>query len=418
MSRFKNLVIKVIAHEFLTASFWVFLSTASINVGNYLYHLLMGRLLGPEEYGVLEGTISFLYILSVPFSTLNLVIVKFISTYKGKRDDRRISSFYYYLRFKFLLYGSVFTLILIVISPLIISLLHLSSWYLPVLLAISFFISFFSILNKGVLQGLFKFPQIFIVSLVETISKLGIAVLLVVIGFKAVGAFASLLIAGTIGYFIALFYIRFKRFKGEAFIETKKIFKYSIPVFLTSLATTSLFTADIILVRYFFSGVDSGYYAALSVLGKVIFFAIWPITIVLFPMVSTRHSSGKNYKHLFFLSLGLSLVIASSLTIIYYTFPNFMISILFGYKYIRIAPLLGMFAIFISFYSLSSLLSNFYLSLNKSLTGIICSFFAVLQIILIIMNHKDLLQIVEMSTIATSLLFVSLVMYYPFKSKN
>src|SRR3990167_10117453 len=102
------------------------------NAGNYFYHLLMGRMLGPESYGVLESTISFLYILSVPFMTLTLIIVKFVSAYKGKQDYKSISGFYFYLRKNLFIFGLIATLIILLLSPIIISLLHLPSILFPI----------------------------------------------------------------------------------------------------------------------------------------------------------------------------------------------------------------------------------------------------------------------------------------------
>jgi O-antigen/teichoic acid export membrane protein len=113
MNLLLNNIKKIIRNEFFNASIWVFLATGTMSVGNYFYHLLMGRMLGPESYGVLESTISFLYILSVPFNTLTLIIVKFVSAYKGKQDYKSISGFYFYLRKNLFIFGLIATLIIL-----------------------------------------------------------------------------------------------------------------------------------------------------------------------------------------------------------------------------------------------------------------------------------------------------------------
>lgn len=413
-----NSIKKITRNEFFNASIWAFLAVGILNAGNYFYHLLMGRMLGPSSYGVLESTISFLYILSVPFMTLNLIIVKFVSAYKGKQDYKSISGFYFYLRKNLFIFGLIATLIILLLSPVIISLLHLPSILFPVFISINFFIGLFSILAKSMLQGFLKFFAFFVTNIIEVLTKIALAVVLVVLGFKAAGAYFALVFSVMAGYLAASYFVRKEKLSFEKFVESRNILKYSIPVFLTTLGLISLFTTDIILVRFFFPGVESGYYAALSVLGKVIFFASSPFTIVLFPIVSGKHAVGKKFQHLLFTSFGLTAIIALVLVVIYYLFPEFMVRILFGKQYLRIVPLLGFFGVFIGIYSLCALLANFYLSIHGKIVPFFVMIAAILQIFLIILFHKDLLQIINVSIIITSILLIVLIAYYPFTVKQ
>lgn len=410
-----DLIKKLINSEFFKASFWVFLATGVLNAGNYFYHLLMGRMLGPELYGVLESVISLFYIVSIPFIPLTLIIVKFVSAYKGKQDRDAISSFYYFLKKRLIVFGGLVTIVLFALAPAITSFLHLPDIYIPVIMAITFFIGIFAVLVKGVLQGLLNFFGLFIANTLEIVSKLGIAIILVYFGFKALGAFFALGASFLIGLIAAFYFLKKENFgKVGKFSEGKEIFKYSIPVFFTSLGLTSLFTTDIILVRNLFSGVDSGYYAALSVLGKVIFFASFPVTIVLFPMVSEKSAAGKEYKNLFFISIALTLGIAGFIVSLYYFLPQTMISLLFGTNYLSISPLLAIFGAFIAIYSLCSLFANFYLSIHKTLVSFFVIIASIIQIILIFLFHNSLLQVIEMSIISSALLLIFLLIYYPF----
>lgn len=418
MNLLLNNIKKIIRNEFFNASIWAFLATGTMSVGNYFYHLLMGRMLGPESYGVLESTISFLYILSVPFNTLTLIIVKFVSAYKGKQDYKSISGFYFYLRKNLFIFGLIATLIILLLSPIIISLLHLPSILFPVFISINFFIGLFSVLTKSMLQGFLKFSAFFVANATEILTKIILAVILVILGFSVIGAYFALIASVVVSYLVASYFIKKEKLNFEKFTENRNIFKYSIPVFLTTLSLTSLFTTDIILVRFFFPGVESGYYAALSVLGKVIFFASSPLTIVMFPIVSEKHAVGKKFQHLIFTSFVLTLVIALVLIVTYYLFPEFMVGILFGNKYLRIVPLLGFFGVFIGLYSLCGLLANFYLSIHRRIVSFFVMIAAILQIFLIILFHRDLLQIINISIIITSILLVVLIAYYPFSIKQ
>lgn len=418
MNLLLNSVKKITKNEFFNASIWVFLATGTMSVGNYLYHLLMGRMLGPESYGVLESTISFLYILSVPFMALTLIIVKFVSAYKGKQDYKSISGFYFYLRKNLFIFGLIATLIILLLSPVIISLLHLPSILFPVLIGINFFIGLFSVLTKSMLQGLLRFSVFFIANITEALTKIILAVILVILGFRATGAYFALVASIFVGYLAASYFVKKEKLSFEKFTQSRNIFRYSVPVFLTILSLTSLFTTDIILVRFFFSGAESGYYAALSVLGKIIFFASSPLTVAMFPIVSEKHAVGKKFQHLVFTGFGLTAIIALVLIAAYYLFPEFMVGILFGSQYLRIVPLLGIFGVFIGIYSLCVLLANFYLSIHRKIVSFFVMIAAILQIFFIVLFHRDLLQVVNISIVITSILLTALIVYYPFSVKQ
>lgn len=406
---------KIVNSEFFQASFWIFLSTGVINVGNYLYHLIMGRMLGPETYGLLESVISLFVILAIPFSPLTLVIVKFISVYKGKNDSLSISSLYFYFRQKLFIWGLITSVVLILSSSLIMTFLHIKDLRFPLLISLTFFIGLFSILLKSMLQGLFKFSGLFFSNAIEIVVKVSTAILLVVFGFKALGAFSSIALGTVFGITTALYFLRKEKFvNSKKFLESKEIFKYSIPVFITTFGLTSLFTTDVVLVRNLFSAVDSGFYAALSVLGKIIFFATFPITMVLFPLVSRRHSSGEHYKHLLSIALLLNLSLAGVIVLVYFLFPTLMVNLLFGPKFLSVTPLLGLFGVFIAIYSFCSLLANFYLSVHKSKVSVLVFLASISQVILIYLFHSNLSQVITMSIIVNLALLASLLLYYPF----
>ncbi len=411
-----KLISKIIKDQFFSATFWVFLGTGFINVGNYLYHLLMGRMLGVALYGALESMISALYILSVPTLTMTLVIVKFVSSHKGRGEHVLINNLYSYVLNKLLIYGSIVLVILTIASPFIQSFLHLPSLILALILSLSFFVNLFYFLNKSILQGVSSFFKLSVLSILESFIKVFFAIFLVYLGFKVEGAYGAVVVSIAVALIVSFFYIKnivklgFTR--RVNYIHSRDLLKFSFPTFVTSLALTSMFTTDVILARHFFPGVESGYYSALSVLGKIIYFAASPIVLVLFPMVSEHHARGENYKRFLLLGTILTLIISSLITVLYFLKPEFMVLLLFGQKYLAITGSLGIFAVFIALLSLSGLFANFYLSIHKTSPSYIVAFAASLQIVLIILFHKNLYEIIFISLGAAFLLLLGLLLYY------
>lgn len=411
---------KIFRHRFVSATIWMTMGTGFLSFGNFLYHFIMVRLLDVVQYGLLESVIALLYILSIPLATLSLVIVKFISSYKGANDFVSLYGFYGYMRSKLFTFGVLFSLVLFALSPLITSFLHLPGWEIPLMLAVASIVWGFNVLEKGTLQGLSHFLRLSVANIIETVAKILLSTLLVIVGFAVGGAFFGIVFSAFVGYAVA--HLLLKKFivRSDPLASRKKLLHFAIPVFIITGAFASLYTTDILLVRHFFPGVESGYYAALSVLGKIIFFAASPLMQVMFPLVSEYHASKKKYTHFLFLSLALTLLIVSFGTLIFFLFPTFIVTFLLaGKDYLAITPYLGYFAIFMSLYALCFLLANFYLSIRKTKTMFFVVIGSLLQIVLIWVFHASLTEIINASIAATFLLLISLLVYYPYaKTKS
>ncbi len=97
---------------------------------NYLYHAVMGRLLGPSGYGDLAALFSFLGIVSMIPASLGLVVVKFVSS---SNDKEEIKNFVGWLNKKISLIAFVFFIIISLSSSLTANFLHIDNPVLVIL---------------------------------------------------------------------------------------------------------------------------------------------------------------------------------------------------------------------------------------------------------------------------------------------
>lgn len=398
----------------LRGSFVVLLGSVAANLGAYLYHLAMGRFLGPADYSVLESLISVLYYLGIPMAVFGVVVVKYIS---GEKDSEKVGRFITKTLKKISLWGVLGLGIFLLGFPLLKQLLKVESFWLFLGLGIYAYTGVFTSLFSAALQGIMKFKHLSIFGIFSTWSKLVISLLLLLLGFKVHGAVSALVLSSLLSVYLGLKLVKkFVKIFDSDKISIKGSFNnikpYTFAVFLTNLSLVSLFTADIILARYFLSPVEAGYYASLSVLGKVIFFASSPVGAVMFPMVSSKHTAGESYHKLFWLSFLMILPISLIITFVYFTFPELMISLLFGKAYLEGASSLGLFAVFLTLYSLCSLFLNFYLSISQIKAIFLSVFFAIVQVILIYFNHGSISEIVKVNILTLSLLLVGLLLFY------
>ena len=326
---------KILKNQLIAGSFVLFVGSMFANFGSYLYHLLMGRMLGPVNYGVLTALISLLYIISIPALTLATTIVKFASVAKAKKNYAKVYFLFYDFSRKLLVVSVIIFILFAFGSQVIAEFLQIPSRALIILTSSLFLISLLPTVNNGILQAFLNFPFLAANSIFGVILKLALAVGLVKLGFSVGGAMMAILISSLIIYLVSFFPLRFLwqykqslllRNKGKvAKIDWSKITSYAAPVFLAVLGLTSLYTTDIILVKHFFPAFQAGLYAALAVMGKIIFFASNTVPMVMFPLVSERHENGGRYRP--FLSQSLILVsgLSAGITGFYFLFPKFMI---------------------------------------------------------------------------------------------
>jgi O-antigen/teichoic acid export membrane protein len=410
LKKFKS----VIFHPFFASSAIMVIGSNFANVLAFIYHLVIGRLLGPIHYGELAAVISLATMFSAVFTFLNTVIIKFTSSAKNKHEEDYIFSWFTQKSFVLALILFVLTLIL---SPVFASFLHIDIKIIFILPLFLFF-SILSMVYKAFLQGILKFYETILSLNLEFLLRLILGIIFVYLGLSVFGAVAGIVIAGICGFLIAFYFLRkYKIFtKNKGINITKEIFSYTLPAFIFSLTSTSFLTTDVLLAKHFLISHDAGIYASLSNLGKIILFGTAPIGAVMFPMISKRFSLSQKYLNIFFLSLILTFLASFIVLVFYQVFPTIAIKTLYGKGFLDGSTYLVWFGLFAACYSLTNLICSFYLSINKIKVIVLPVVFSILQIIGIVFIHDSLLSIIIVSLVSATLLLVSLVIYFVYET--
>ncbi len=402
----KQKVLRLVRHPLFSGSAVMIIGTNLNNVLSYLFHLFMGRMLGPAAYGEMAALFSLIILVSTVPSSLSLAVIKFVSSAKNPDSLSRFMSLILVWSG---LVGGVITLLLLLFSRPLSSFLNLSSPVPVFIISWAFVFLLPSFALKSALQGLLQFNSYVVNILAESGSKLLFGILFVQIGWSVSGSISGILVSTLIGLFIGYLYVsKTVRFAFPKFFPLGSFLRYSVPVMIYSLAGTSLFTTDLILVKHFFSPFDAGTYAALSTMGKIIIFGAGPVSGVMFPLVSRRHASHDHYRKIFWYGFALTGAICLAVLAVYFAFPRFAVSLLYGHKYLQAAGLLFPFGIFITLYTLSSFLVGFFLSVSYTRVVWITVLAAVAQIIGIFLFHSTIFSVIFVSIIVSLLLFLGL----------
>lgn len=396
---------------FMRNSLILFMCTMFLHLSGYIYHLFMGRMLGPADYGILGSLQALIYIMVIPFNTIQTSITNFIARFKVRKEEEKISYLISYSLKKWSIYGLVTMLLFFAISPFIASFLKIPSLTPLFILGVFMFSAFLLAIGRGTLQGFQKFSQLGFNYAFEGIVKVIAGLSLVYFGFKVNGAAAGgFTIPYAACFLISLFFLIPLRKKKKEKFDTSHMAKYSFPVLLMMIATTAMYTIDMILVKHFFNDVDAGYYAALSLIGKIVFFGSMSIALVMFPKVAELHESKGNYKRTLRKSLFLTSAFCALVTLCYFVFPKLMVAALFGSKYASIIPLIGPFGFFMSMVSLTYLLAYYNISLNKKKFMYILIPLVILEAVLITLFHSSITQIIYTLICLGVVMFVSMLL--------
>ena len=412
---------RIIAHELVSGSFYLFLGSIFANILAFLLNLFLARNLSYVDYGIFASLLSVITLAYIPAGSINTIIVKFATKYYSQNEMDKVYSFYF-LSAKFILFlaFALFLFFLILSAPLSAFLRLNNIWY-GVVVSLVISIYYLNSLNVAFLQSLLKFPFISFLNTVGGVIKLIVGILFVFAGFKAFSGLWSIFFMTLGSFFVAFIPLRgilSQRNIKKISIPTKEIMRYSIPAFFTVLFLTSFTSTDVILVKHFFDSHQAGFYAGLSLMGKVIFYFTFPIPMVMFPLLIKRHTLGQAYKKLFYLALILVFIPAILITGFYYLFPQTTINLFLGGRdYLMLSKYLGIFGLYVTIFSLVNVCVNFFLSFNETKIVYFVIIAAIFQIVLIYLFHADFYQVIYVSITVATILLATLLTYY-FKKFN
>jgi len=416
MSILRYIFTRLLSHAAAKNGFIVLSGSVITNVLAYLYHLIVGRILGPVYYGEFAALLSLFYIINVPSLVIQTVLTKQFSILKARKEDEQAKQLFI-SSIKWI--GAVSSLGFLFLYPIVpyltvqIKISSASYFYWMYGIFISFFLT---IVPVSVLQAYQMFFQYNIFVILGALLRLFFGALLSLfgVGWVLIGNIFSNLVS-FISFFIPLRFLLYYKNKPVT-LPIKNVLIYSIPSLFSIVSITAIFSQDVLLVKRFFSSYDAGIYSALSILGKVIFYASSAISVVVFPMIAERTELMQRHKRLVWFSLATVLGISLLITGIYALIPKLVVWLLLGNAFMDAAAHLGLFGLFLTFYSAANLLIISLLAQGNTRVWLMPMVAALLQVILISIYHANLQTVVWINIIITVTLFLSLLLYYRYAS--
>jgi len=391
--------------ELLKQTGLMFVGTGLFNLFNLLYHLFMIRVLPPTDYGHLNTLVSLFLVISVPSGTVQNTVARFFSSFRVQSQYHRATELLRRFLLLMVIVTLSFFLLIIVMSSHISSFLQISSRGLVILFGLSLVFSMILPVLWGGLQGLKKFGFLTLSLISNSGLKLVFGILFIFLGLGIFGAMSAV----AVSYFVTLILSSFMvgvslhREKTAAIAERipensppsnfSEVYHYSFSAGFVLLCFMVLTNIDLILVKHFFTPIEAGYYSIAQMVGKVILILPIPVVTVMFPHLFSSGDQEKKTRSILERNLRIAVFVCGGAVLCSLIFPSPIIKALSGEVYPQCLPLVGMFAVNMTFFSLTLILLYYHLSTPRRGFLYPLFLFTLMEVGLILVFHKTLVQV-------------------------
>ena len=400
----------------LSASQQFMISILFVNAGNYLYNLILGRWLGPKVFSNVALLVTLLLMLSFLAMTIQLLSAKFII----ELPIEKINSFKNSLFKISIRIGVLLTLLCLVFAENLDRLFNLNNIYALYIFAFGIPLYFIMSISRGIHQGKQEFTKLSQSYIMEMLGR--IVVTFVLIGFTNTPPTIAVTIAILVSFLVGLFPNKFQFKKLNTFAEVNTedrntILKFIVITLLYECTQIIINNSDILIVKHYFNDNDSGLYASLALIGRVVYFITWMLIMILLPKVIETKKKGKDPRKILLNYLKyISLLIMCILTICFCC-PKIIVSLLFGEAYLSMSPLLFKYALASSLFALGNLFVYYFLSLSQYRPVIVAVFFGIVQLLFLVIFHNTLEDVVHVQIALMFTFLIVMLGWYKFYHK-
>jgi O-antigen/teichoic acid export membrane protein len=259
------------------------LSTALVAVTNLFYNILLARMLGASGFGHASALYTLLMLMAAITLSFQIVTSKFIA----RSSDTVVRARIYASMLRRALQAGIGVAIVIAAgSGYLQSYFNFPAQRDLVLVAIAAGVSIPLGVRRGKMQGVCNFSGLAINLVVEVAVKFAGALLFLHFGMGVTGVITAVLLSTVAAYLAAQ---PGAQYRGKTAPIKIAPFGEGMQAVLYFIGQVILSNLDILLVKHFFPPPEAGIYAAVALVGRVVFMLSWSVVSSMFP-VSASHS--------------------------------------------------------------------------------------------------------------------------------
>ena len=389
----------------LSGSFVLLSGSGAATAINFGYNIAVAQFLGPRGFGHATAVYTLLTLISAVTLSFQIVSAKVVA--QQPSPEGKFAGYRGFHRGAWVC-GILVALLLLLFQKAIAGYLNLPSPILVALLAVgaAFYVPLGS--RRGYLQGAYGFRRLATNLVFEGAVRLGGSLLLILLGFGVRGVIAANSAAVAVAYLAIIPKVANWVPNPVRLIYALRETSQAVIFFSGQVLINN---CDIMLVKHFFLPQAAGLYAAVAMVGRVVFAFSSAVVNSMFPVVAgTREEERKDFK-LIATSLLLVLTIGSVIAIGLRFAPAGIWTFFFGAKF-QVAGerglphLLALYAITTVVYSLSAVIISYEMSYKIANTSLVQLAFSGVVIAGICRFHSSLEQVILVQLVLMGALLV------------
>jgi O-antigen/teichoic acid export membrane protein len=378
-------------------------STMLVSIVNFAYNVVMARMLGPSKFGHVNASVTLLMLASAVTLAFQLVCAKFVA--RNQTSGAKAGVYRSLLGKAWLVSLAMGGALFVAQKPMARFLNLPDSWILAVLaVGIAAYVPLG--VRRGAFQGLCSFLRLSGSFIVEALTRLVTGVVLVAVGYGVLGAVGAISAAVLAAYLVP-------RMAPEMRVKTEAGYPASfgegIQAIVFFVGQVIICNTDIVLVKHFFAPEVAGLYAAVALVGRLLYFASWSVVSAMFPVSAAAKPQDEDPRVVIVPLLAV-LAMSAAFILTLSAFPHLVIHTIFGVEFHQGEPLLALYAAATGTYSLSVVLMAYEMSRRIANTGWLQLVFSGVLVVAIATFHGTLREVivVQIVLMTTMLLLVSI----------
>jgi glycosyltransferase involved in cell wall biosynthesis/O-antigen/teichoic acid export membrane protein len=305
-------------------------AATAINASNFVFHVVVSRLIGPSIYGALGSLLSIISVLSVPLGALQLSVTQSVVNDETGGDDEHSLR---HVTFRCGIAALAGTAAFCLFIPTIGAFLHLPSRGPLLLVAAWIPLATVGAVLQGALIGESRFVSVAAATFAgQGLARLLVGVVLSKLGFGLMGSAAATLLGQCLTIAVLLAFTRRRLFHREMPL---RLVRSHVALSVFALAGYTAFASiDTFLARHFLPASSAGKYAAAAVAAHIALFLSGAIVAVVFPQFARGGGDTREGRSAFAHTFIINAVLGAGAAAVLAIGAREIITVLFGDGYL------------------------------------------------------------------------------------
>jgi O-antigen/teichoic acid export membrane protein len=261
--------------------------------------------------------------------------------------------------------------------------------------------------RRGGMQGTCRFLRLSLNLAAEAFVKLVAAIVLVLGGAGVMGAVGAISLSVFAAFLLPT---GDGELRQNATLHQAGSFLEGIQAIIFFVGQVIISNVDILMVKHYFAPSEAGIYAAVALVGRLLYFATWSVTSAMFP-ISAGSQAESDSRRVLVVPLLFVAGLSTVFVVFLGSFPGLVIRTLFGSDFhpagAGVEQLLAMNAVATAVYAVCVVLITYEMSRRIANTGWLQLVVSLLIVVSVAIFHASLMQVIVVQQVLRCLLLLA-----------